>query len=69
MIEEQIIQMEASPEKAKIEELRSKGQQFIDERFPPNNNSLCGEWKNVSEWSNIKWVKIADRIPNAVIFY
>lgn len=48
MIDTQIIQMEASPEKAQIEELRRQGKAFLDDKFPANNNSLCGEWRNVS---------------------
>ena len=48
MVEEQIIQMETSPHKGLIEQLRQKGEKFVDNRFPPNNNSLSGEWKNVS---------------------
>lgn len=60
--------MEASPEKAKIEELKKQGKAFIDDRFPPNNNSLCGEWKNVSEWSKVTWNKLSDKMKNLVIF-
>jgi hypothetical protein len=41
-LEQQITLIEPSPEKGKLEELRKKGQKFIDERFPPNNNSLSG---------------------------
>jgi len=58
-LEQQITLIEPSPEKAKLEELRKKGQKFLDERFPPNNNSLCGEWGNCSEWKDIKWAKIS----------
>jgi len=47
-IQQQIIQLEPSPAQKTIEELRAKGQTFRDDRFPPNNNSLSGEWGNVS---------------------
>lgn len=69
MIDTQIIQMQASPEKAKIEELRRLGKAFLDDKFPPNNNSLCGEWRNVSEWSDVRWAKLSDKIKNQVVFY
>ena len=54
-IQQQIIQLEPSPAQKTIEELRAKGQKFRDDRFPPNKNSLTGEWGNVSEWNSIKW--------------
>ena len=69
MIETQIIQIQASPEKAKIEELRRMGKTYVDDKFPPNNNSLCGEWRNLSEWSDVRWAKIGEKIKNPVIFY
>jgi hypothetical protein len=40
----------------------------VDKRFPPNNNSLCGEWGNLPEWKSIQWAKISDKLPNAKIF-
>lgn len=54
-IEQQITQIEASPEQSKLEELRKKGQKYLDERFPPNNNSLTGEWGQVKEFKDVKW--------------
>ena len=42
LIQQQIIQVEPSPSEKMIEELRSKGQKFRDDRFPPNRNSLSG---------------------------
>lgn len=42
LIQQQIIQVEPSPSQKIIDELRSKGQHFRDDRFPPNRNSLCG---------------------------
>ena len=68
VIEQQIIQLEPSPAKAKLDELRQKGQKFRDDRFPPNNSSLSGEWGHVSEWRDIKWVKITEKISNPKIF-
>jgi hypothetical protein len=32
-----------------------EGKPFLDERFPPNQDSLSGEWGAVSEWKDIKW--------------
>ena len=52
-IENQIILMEPSPVKQKLDELRKKGQKFVDVRFPANNASLCGEWADVKGW---KWI-------------
>ena len=45
--------MEPSPVKQKLDELRKKGQKFVDDRFPANNASLCGEWADVKGW---KWI-------------
>lgn len=59
MLEKQIILLEPSPSKAKLDELRKKGQKFLDDRFPPNLNSLTGEWGNVGEWKDIKWKKLS----------
>jgi len=48
--------------------LRQKGQQFVDDDFPPNNRSLSGEWGRVSEWDQIKWEKISQKIQGSKIF-
>lgn len=48
--------------------MKKKGQKFSDDRFPPNNNSLVGEWANVAEWKDIKWSKISQQFPNNKIF-
>jgi len=67
-IEQQIVQIEPSPAKAKLEDLRKKGQKYIDDRFPANNGSLSGEWGNVSEWKDIKWIKLSEKVPAGKIF-
>ena len=67
-IEQQIIQMEESPARINIEELKKKGLKFIDERFPANHNSLCGEWKSLNDWKDIKWNKISHMMPQSKIF-
>jgi calpain-15 len=67
-IEQQIVQMEESPARRKIEELRKKGLKFEDDRFPPNSNSLCGEWKALQEWKDVKWAKLSTVLPQARIF-
>ena len=60
--------MQPSPVKHKLEELRKKGKKFVDDRFPPNKKSLCGEWGDLPEWKWVEWVNISDKIPNARIF-
>ena len=67
-IEQQITQIEPSPAKEKLEELKKKGQKFTDDRFPPNGNSLSGEWGNVSEWKDIKWATFSQKMANCKIF-
>lgn len=67
-LEQQIIGIEPSPSKAKLEELRKKGQKFLDDRFPPNQNSLSGEWGNIADWKDIKWKKISEALPQSKIF-
>ena len=44
------------------------GKPFIDDRFPPNHHSLSGEWGQLSEWKDIKWSKVSEKIPNARLF-
>ena len=67
-IEQQVIQLEPSPAQKTINELRQKGETFTDKRFPPNTNSLSGEWGNIADWNTIKWAKISEKIPQARIF-
>lgn len=40
----------------------------MDDRFPTNLNSLTGEWKNVPEWKDVKWVKLSEKFPQGKIF-
>ena len=47
IIEKQIIFLEPSPTQKKLEELEKQGKTFDDERFPPNQTSLTGEWGHV----------------------
>ena len=68
LIQQQIIQVEPSPSQKMLEDLRSRGEVFRDDRFVPNTNSLSGEWGRLSEWNSIKWEKISDVIKNAHIF-
>ncbi len=48
--------------------MKQKGQKFVDDRFPPNNSSLSGEWGPIANWKEIKWFKVTDKLPNAKIF-
>jgi hypothetical protein len=41
---EQVVFIEPSPAKQKLDELRRTGQPFIDDRFPANETSLTGEY-------------------------
>ena len=41
-LDQQITLVEPGVAKEKLEELRKNGQPFIDDRFPPNANSLSG---------------------------
>lgn len=50
ILQEQIVLIEPSPHKEKLEELKKNGQVFRDERFPPNKESLSGEWGFIPEW-------------------
>jgi hypothetical protein len=68
LVDKQIIQIEASPQQKKIEELKKRGERFVDDRFPPNLRSLTGEWGNVAEWKDVKWAKLSEKMPNAKMF-
>jgi hypothetical protein len=41
-VESQIVLIEPSPHKKKLEELKKNGQKFNDDRFPPDQKSLSG---------------------------
>jgi hypothetical protein len=67
-LDQQITLVEPGVAKEKLEELRKKGQPFIDERFPPNANSLSGEWGRLGEWKDIKWAKLSKKLPGGAMF-
>jgi hypothetical protein len=67
-IDNQVVLMEPSPVQKKVGESKKMGKKFVDERFPPNNNSLCGEVGSVNGWKWIEWVNISDKIPGEKIF-
>lgn len=52
-IEQQITFLEPSPAEQRLKELERTGKTFYDDRFPPNQTSLSGEWGRVSEWNSI----------------
>jgi hypothetical protein len=63
-----VVFLEDSPAQEKLEELKEKGEDFRDERFPPNQNSLTGEWGRLPEWNEVKWERISKVMPKAEIF-
>jgi hypothetical protein len=36
--------------------------------FPPNQQSLSGEWGYIEKWKNVKWRPISEIIKKPVIF-
>lgn len=69
IIGKQIVFIEPSPAKKKLEELMKTGQAFLDDRFPPNENSLSGEYGHQSSWEQIKWEKATKKMDNPAIFH
>lgn len=58
IIGKQIVFLEPSPSKQKLEELRESGEPFEDDRFPACENSLTGEYGAQNSWSSIEWLKV-----------
>lgn len=68
LVEKQVINIEAGQAAGILDELKKTGKKFVDDRFPSNNNSLCGEYYPVPELAQVKWRNVAEAMPGADIF-
>lgn len=67
-VKKQLIFLEPSPAQDKLKYLREVKQEFLDDRFPPNVASLCGEWGVIEEWKKVRWERISQVLPTSKIF-